>query len=69
MSGRPVEAVVSFLKASKFRNLRQFSFVFISLSEVLRRFCKVVFLSIKTKKLCLDNIIQSRNNLSNYYSF
>ena len=44
-------------------------YLFISLKEVLRRFCKVVFLLIKTKKLCLDSIIQSRNNRSNYYSF
>ena len=44
--------------------------LFISLKEVFRSFCKVVFfLLIKMKKLCLDNIIQSRNNLSNYYSF
>ena len=84
MSGRPAEAAISFLKASRSSwtsyvktyqhsyswNLRQFLFVFVSLKEVLHHFYKVAFLIlIETKKLCLDNIIQSRNNLSNYDSF
>ena len=84
MSRRPVEALVSFLKASKFSwasfvktyqhsygwNFRQFLFVFIYfIKRFYVVFVRLFFLLIKTKKLCLDNIIQSWNILSNYYSF